>query len=685
MFTGGALPFAAGVAGWVLLSTQVMFVLKYLAAMRSLMLATQAGRGRAMESRCSTTGAARASLGVPSPVAAEANGCEEVAECARGHAMSLALPTRPPPPLCLGSSAPLLHRERAAPPCEPALRRSLSDGSRPSSVAMAEPSVVTVAPRLSTMHDGDAIHQPASLVHAGATPTVHSTSFVRLPSTARGQQLAVESVDGGAAANGRAYNRGGALDAGTADEEEGEEEEADEDGAMRSTSGLDAPTEHPTPRDGGQLEESSTRRLRPSPRSLHCLATVLAKWLRCRCGSRGKSAERLRRRLNYLVRRYGDHAGYWQFVLWSRQALLTVLVIVPSTATNLALRSASARAALLSRSGNGSDTAATDSGSGVDVALEELSNLDGSNTTAAAGGSDVHATDLRLAIFQAAAALAIFALFFGLHRRVHPFAYRFQNVLDGWLFVVDMAIVGLGALYTILIRQSAALMSVFPLEVVLLTLIIGSVAGTAVYLGARACRRARLRAKPPRGLRLSASPPRLQSLSCQSPPPQSRRSQGKHQSFDDGGDAAPAESGREDDYGVLSVRPGSHSLLFPALHHSLRDECSPSTRTAAISVATSMVAMDAAHATRSRRLLSQPAAARRARSSAGQSFRLLRASTLPHERVAVELAELPSPPPVVGEEERRRSNEDSALEECKPDWPVGRPHQKVGAQVSSQI
>ena len=38
------------------------------------------------------------------------------------------------------------------------------------------------------------------------------------------------------------------------------------------------------------------------------------------------SKERLQRRLNYLTKRFDDHAPYWQFVIWGRQIPLLVLL-----------------------------------------------------------------------------------------------------------------------------------------------------------------------------------------------------------------------------------------------------------------------------------------------------------------------------------------------------------------------
>ena len=159
-------------------------------------------------------------------------------------------------------------------------------------------------------------------------------------------------------------------------------------------------------------------------------------------GAQHKSRERLQRRMNYLVRRYGSHAWYWQFVLWTRQLLLTAVVVFPELAHNIKLRKGEATV--------------------------EISASNGTLT-----GEPL--VDMEVAVLQAILALLIFITFFILHRRIEPFIYRFQNKLDGTLFVADMLIVFFGLLYT----ASGASKLV---ELLILLLIIGSVVVTMCYL-----------------------------------------------------------------------------------------------------------------------------------------------------------------------------------------------------------
>jgi len=161
-------------------------------------------------------------------------------------------------------------------------------------------------------------------------------------------------------------------------------------------------------------------------------------------------------------------------------------VVLPSTVTNLALRSAALRGALLSNSSSSADGGTREAADGA--RFPNFPTRDplpiGGNTTLAVNGED----SLSLAMGQASLALAIFVVFYRLHHAVQPYAYQFQNTLDGWLFVADMAIVSLGALYTILLPHFRSAVPALSLEILLLTTIIGSVVLTATYLVYRSLR-----------------------------------------------------------------------------------------------------------------------------------------------------------------------------------------------------
>ena len=93
--------------------------------------------------------------------------------------------------------------------------------------------------------------------------------------------------------------------------------------------------------------------------------------------------ERLQRRLNYLTKRYADHAPYWQFVVWARQILL---IIVDYNVNNV----------------------------------------------------------WRLAL----SAIFVCLLSLGLHVKVKPFQYEFQNEVEKWLLCSNVIIVFAAVFYS---------------------------------------------------------------------------------------------------------------------------------------------------------------------------------------------------------------------------------------------
>ena len=207
--------------------------------------------------------------------------------------------------------------------------------------------------------------------------------------------------------------------------------------------------------------------------------------------------------MNYLVRRYGGHAWYWQFVLWTRQLFLTAVVIFPELAANLRLRGG----VFSTRRCSSKALAATRS-------LLELV----SNSTVLANstlGTVPLLADIDTSMLQASLALLVFAIFYGLHRRIEPFIYAFQNMLDGALFLADMLIVGLGAIYThVFAASGGSSTAAKAMEAVILVVLIGSVAGAIVYLWVRhmrAKRRKAARAKMARKNNEASDPANVRS------------------------------------------------------------------------------------------------------------------------------------------------------------------------------
>lgn len=247
-------------------------------------------------------------------------------------------------------------------------------------------------------------------------------------------------------------------------------------------------------------------------------------------GARNKSKERLQRRMNYLVRRYGGHAWYWQFVLWTRQLLLTAVVIFPELAANLRLRG-----------GVFSNASLPVEGTGGDASLLELV----SNSTVLANstlGTVPLLADIDTSMLQASLALLVFAIFYGLHRRIEPFIYAFQNMLDGALFLADMLIVGLGAIYThVFAASGGSSTGAKAMEAVILVVLIGSVAGAIGYLWVR-----HMRAK-----RRKAARAKMARKNNEASDPRANASDPRANSDDDDDDRTCLRSGA-DDFGRFS-------------------------------------------------------------------------------------------------------------------------------------
>jgi hypothetical protein len=92
-----------------------------------------------------------------------------------------------------------------------------------------------------------------------------------------------------------------------------------------------------------------------------------------------------------------------------------------------------------------------------------------------------------VAMSQATMALLICIAFYAAHRRVQPFNYAFQNRLDGLLFLADIAVIFLGALYTAIHNTVAAV----PIEVFVVFFFVGSFVGAIGYVATREAMRRR--------------------------------------------------------------------------------------------------------------------------------------------------------------------------------------------------
>ena len=141
-------------------------------------------------------------------------------------------------------------------------------------------------------------------------------------------------------------------------------------------------------------------------------------------GCRKMPPTRLVSRLKFIIDRYRKDKPYWQFVLWGRQTCLILAVSIPE------MRGA---------------------------ALDEVP--DDATLCAAA-----------------AVAIVVLAVFVVLQRRHAPYPYAFQNLLEVWLSCSSMLIVALGLIYAFVAAKSVVV------EAVLLTVLIGSLVVSGVYL-----------------------------------------------------------------------------------------------------------------------------------------------------------------------------------------------------------
>ena len=213
----------------------------------------------------------------------------------------------------------------------------------------------------------------------------------------------------------------------------------------------------------------------PCLRALQAVCTCFLG--RVRFGSKHKSRQRLNRRLNFLMKRFDNHAWFWQFVVWARQVLLTLVVVLPELLWKLALRSGAVSAAA------DATDASTSDGGAAPVATD---------ATPTAGGSSVQGLPLGFSLLQSGLAFLIFLIFFLFHCRRMPYPYHFQNMLDACLFLADLLTIGLATLYTLMLRYLSSRPELHALvEGALLVTIIGSVVGTAAYLAYRSMRQKR--------------------------------------------------------------------------------------------------------------------------------------------------------------------------------------------------
>ena len=181
------------------------------------------------------------------------------------------------------------------------------------------------------------------------------------------------------------------------------------------------------------------------------------------------SHERLRLRLSFLTERFGTHAPYWQYVIWLRQFLLTLDVwicqLVMSDRDHV----------------RGGGVAVCHS---VDLAADDGAAANGTANATADGAAACRTLtneSLSAVYTHAAFAMLIFVVFGALQAIHKPFAYDFQNHIEAWLFAANVALVGLGTVYTALRVEGEANGGVEALCITLLVCSLVAAAGFMVY------------------------------------------------------------------------------------------------------------------------------------------------------------------------------------------------------------
>ena len=172
---------------------------------------------------------------------------------------------------------------------------------------------------------------------------------------------------------------------------------------------------------------------------------------------------RLERRLSFLTERFAPHAPYWQYVVWLRQFLLTLVVQIAQSVVDEKddIKEGSVVCNLVnSTDGNSIDAFAADGG---------------------AFCRPISGASLAAVWTHVAFALVIFFAFWAAQSIQQPFVYAFQNQIEWWLFFANVALVSLGTLYTALKVNGTASAGVEALCVITLVLSLLVAAAFMVY------------------------------------------------------------------------------------------------------------------------------------------------------------------------------------------------------------
>ena len=175
------------------------------------------------------------------------------------------------------------------------------------------------------------------------------------------------------------------------------------------------------------------------------------------------SHARLERRLSFLTERFASHAPYWQYVVWLRQFLLTLVVQITQSVID--------------------DKDDIKEGSVV-CNLVDLSSSNLTNALAADVGAycrPISGASLAAVWTHVALVLVIFLAFWAAQSIQRPYVYAFQNRIEWWLYAANVALVSLGTLYTALKVNGTASAGVEALCVLTLVISLLVAAAFMVY------------------------------------------------------------------------------------------------------------------------------------------------------------------------------------------------------------
>ena len=169
------------------------------------------------------------------------------------------------------------------------------------------------------------------------------------------------------------------------------------------------------------------------------------------------SADRLKERTSFIGKRFGDHAPFWQFAVWARQALIMMIVLLPSIF-------------------------------GIDETLGQItSSLNVTDLTREERLQVEQQRDYERVLLhmvraaQTVATLVVIFVFAWWTWRIKPFHRHHQNWLELWLIMSCAGVIALAFVYTIFVVQLSQAQAL-ALEITLTSVLVLTTVAAAAYL-----------------------------------------------------------------------------------------------------------------------------------------------------------------------------------------------------------